>query len=465
MTAKPFSALNKYFVVEWALVVSSSILLAIWPLPGTIALRHLVLLTGFLSACQIIRRSNVRWSYARCWPVWIFFGFFAWMIFHLIFLSTDYPEQLRELTSLWLRAFLAAVLGLGLGLVIWHSESSEYSVSFKINKDWATSFLIAGFGGTVIIFFVRYLYEIYLTRAWWHFDFYMTPYAGKPPIVIFGAIFFTLILIRFKDALLKKLTWRAIVFLGLCLFLVIFAEFFSNTKNGMVILLVPLTIFIITFIYSISWNLKKIIIGVIIIAPIVLTTSYIIKKHIESNAAWPMLISDLKIAVNIDVYSSWKSAELYPYPLNNKGITVNGSTYDRAAWAVASSRLIRENPLGYGLVHHSFGALAIKKWPDFYRPIGKFRRASHSGLLDFTLGVGIPGLILVLIPFGAAFYRASNQTYFWMQFIRWIFPVLLIAYLITEVSNNHFIELLFFIVAFCIGITLIPVQTERSYSK
>jgi len=74
-------------------------------------------------------------------------------------------------------------------------------------------------------------------------------------------------------------------------------------------------------------------------------------------------------------------------------------------------------------------------------------------------------LLLVLIPFGVAFYRASNQAYFWMQFVRWIFPVILIAYLITEVSSNHFIELLFFIVPFCIGLTLMPIKTEQSVSK
>ena len=465
MSIKPLAAWNKYFAFEWVLVISSAMLLSIWPLPGTIALRHLLLLIGFLSASQVIRKSKIDLGAARCWPIWVIFGFFGWLIIHLMFLSTDYPEQLREITSLWVRAFLAAVMGLGLGLVIWQSESSENAIKSTVSKDWFTNLLIAGFGGTVIIFFIRYLYEIYLTKVWLHFDFYMTPYAGKPPVVIFGAIFFTLTLIKLKDWILRRGSkWVIIILIGAIL-LVIFAEFFSNTKNGMAILLVPLIIFLTTFVYFSHWNYKKIILVILILVPITLFTSYVVKKHIQANPAWQNLISDIKIGVDIDSYDHWKNAGLNGYPINGEGVNVNASTYERSAWATAALRLIRENPLGYGLVHQSFGSLAIKKWSDFHRRIESVKGSSHSGLLDLILGIGIPGSLLILVPFGVAFYRARSQTSFWMQFVRWIFPVVLIAYLITEVSNKHFIELLFFIVAFCIGLTLMPIKTEHSYSK
>ena len=465
MSIKPLAAWNKYFAFEWVLVISSAMLLSIWPLPGTIALRHLLLLIGFLSASQVIRKSKIDLGAARCWPIWVIFGFFGWLIIHLMFLSTDYPEQLREITSLWVRAFLAAVMGLGLGLVIWQSDSSKNAIKSPVSKDWFTNLLIAGFGGTVTIFFVRYLYEIYMTKVWLHFDFFMIPYGGKPPVVIFGAIFFTLMLLKLRELLFGFLTWKSIAVIGSGFSLVIFAEYFANTKNGMAILLVPLCLFLTTFIFSYPWNLKKIMIALIIAIPIGLATSYLAKKHIEANKAWPMLFEDIKIGIDIDNFQSWKNPELYPFPKNSQGIPVNVSTYERSAWAAAALRLIKENPLGYGLVHQSFGSLAIKKWSDFHRPIEGMKGSSHSGLLDLILGVGIPGSLLILVPFGVAFYRARSQTSFWMQFVRWIFPVVLIAYLITEVSNKHFIELLFFIVAFCIGLTLMPIKTKHSYSK
>jgi O-antigen ligase len=115
--------------------------------------------------------------------------------------------------------------------------------------------------------------------------------------------------------------------------------------------------------------------------------------------------------------------------------------------------LVQEHPFGYGLINHSFGALALQKWSDFYKPIGKYRHASHSGWLDFTLGFGIPGLAFVLLPMWVAFYRAGGQTGFWFEWVRWSVPVVTLVYAITEVCTAHFIEFLFFYIAMASGIT------------
>lgn len=456
MISKAIFLSRRQKVIQSILIVCSALLLAIWPLPGTIVLRHILLVAGFLSAIEMMRAQKCLPNRFEFWPVWLIFGFFAWILFHLLFLSSNFSEQIGEFTGLWLRAFMASIMAYGLGLTVSQSRCLKSANQIELDRDWCTNALILGFGGTVIIFFVRYLYEVYLTKSWLHFDFYMTPYAGKPPVVVFGAIFFTLLLICLKKLIVGGQTWTRSITYIVGLFLVIFAEYFANTKNGVVILLVPLSIFSISLVFSYQWNLRKAIVAIIVLIPITLSIGYVAQKHIEANSAWPMLIEDIKMGADIDNFDSWKDAVAFPYPKNSKGVTVNNSTYERSAWAVAASRLIKENPLGYGLIHHSFGALAIQKWPDFHEPIGRVRGASHSGLLDFTLGVGIPGLLLVLIPFGVAFYRAANQDYFWMQFVRWGAPVLLAAYLITEVSNNHFIEFLFFMISFCVGLTAFP---------
>jgi O-antigen ligase len=98
--------------------------------------------------------------------------------------------------------------------------------------------------------------------------------------------------------------------------------------------------------------------------------------------------------------------------------------------------------------------LAIQKWPDFYKPIGKTRGATHSGWIDFTLGLGIPGLLLVLVPLGASFWRALRKEGFWYSYIAWTAPTIILAYTVTEVSSDHFIELLFFMSAIFCGMTL-----------
>jgi O-antigen ligase len=180
------------------------------------------------------------------------------------------------------------------------------------------------------------------------------------------------------------------------------------------------------------------------------------KLHIESNSAWRTMVEDVQEAADIEKNQTWKNRKMHKMPLNRDGVEVNGSTYDRTAWAIAALTLIRENPMGYGLVNHSFGALALEKWPDFYPPKGKNRGATHSGWIDLTLGIGIPGLLLILIPLLAAMVRAKRADGYWHQYLALTIPVVLFVYLTTEVATGHYIEFLMFFAAFAGGLTLKP---------
>jgi len=120
---------------------------------------------------------------------------------------------------------------------------------------------------------------------------------------------------------------------------------------------------------------------------------------------------------------------------------------------------LMENPLGYGLIHQSFGRMARAKWPDFYKPNGKLYGFTHSGWLDFTLGVGLPGLLLMLIPLAVAWYRSLFAQGLWRSYAAMTIPVFVIAYLTTEVTGEHFTELSFFMTAFFCGIT--PKQSNK----
>jgi hypothetical protein len=72
------------------------------------------------------------------------------------------------------------------------------------------------------------------------------------------------------------------------------------------------------------------------------------------------------------------------------GEMVSVGNHELIAWGVAGGEFLLNNPLDYGLIELSFGHLAKERWPE-----SKLHQ-SHSGWLDFTIGLGLPGITLNL---------------------------------------------------------------------
>lgn len=425
------------------LISLAACLLAIWPLPNSIAFRQFLLLLGVLFSFSVFKGKWAEFANSKNWNIWIFFGFFLWLIFHYLVLSTNVEEQFYDLKGDWLRTVLASLIGLAVGLSV---------KSFRSNQDEGhlQKIFVAGLSGTVVIYVARYILEIVHTGQWVHKDFYMEPFLGKTPLVVFGSIFLCGIFAKISLPMdsREKLAWYAIS--GASIFFIGVTYYFSNTKNGF---LVFMFIFAVYAFRTVSSHARKKLSDKLIFAFILLALAGFLKSHIEANPAWLNFFADVKAGHDIEHNQNWKNAGKYPLPVNENNVEANASTYERSAWATAGGILVSEHPLGYGLINHSFGALAIQKWPDFYPPVGKYRHASHSGWLDFTLGFGLPGLLLVMLPLWVAFFRAKNQPGFWFDFVRWSVPVVTIVYTITEVCTGHFIEFLFFYIALISGIT------------
>jgi hypothetical protein len=444
------------------LVLTASVLLAIWPLPNTMALRHLMLLCGFVASCFILFKNSPRLVRLNAWPVFVLFSFFLWLVFHLFALSGNFEEQWQELTGDWLRTFMAANMGLALGLVL--SDPTNHP-SPRLQR-LQEPFLILGLAGTITIFCVRYAYEVAQTGQWIHNNFFMTPYLGKTPLVIFGGLFLPILFIKINSALQQAESshWYLYGFIGLASTLLTF--YFANTKNGFAIFGMLASLFFLQVLFGNSKTKRKVrqTGGYALLLLCLLGFAYSVNKHLVSNPAWSNLIADYKVGIQIDQHNKWKNVEdsSMAWPLNGNGVTVDGSTYARTAWGRAGIDLIKEHPLGYGQINHSFGALAIQKWSDFHKPDGNNRGATHSGWLDFALGFGLPGLLLVWLPLFVSYARARKHSDFWRTYVTWAIPVIAIGYLITELCTGHFIELLFFMTALFSGLTL---QTTREPNR
>ena len=444
---QPNVAINPY--ISGLLLLSSSLLLAIWPLPSTIALRHVLLGIGFISGLICLFGPKRVIFEPSAWPLWVFLGFFLWLLLHLAVFSNEFDAQLYELKHVWMRCLLATPMGLGLGLLISNPISSG-----KNKKNVFILLILIGFSGTAMIGFGRYCYVYLQNHVLINYDTLFAFYKAKPPFVISAALALPLCFILIIRGINKQISRWWIAPSLLLISLSLFVAYFSNTKNGIAIFCICLTVFAINLGFKIHWTWDKLCIATIVVA-IISSFSFVgVEKHLERNNAWPSLIANFKIGLDVDHQNYWKNRNVYPQPTNEYGSAVDVSTYERTAWFTSGIRLLKENPMGYGLLHHSFGSLALAKWPDFYKPVGNLRGATHSGWLDFALGVGVPGLLLVLIPLFVAWYRSLYQDGIWFSYTAWTVPVLSFAYLTTEANGAHFTELLFFMVAFFCGTTM-----------
>jgi O-antigen ligase len=177
---------------------------------------------------------------------------------------------------------------------------------------------------------------------------------------------------------------------------------------------------------------------------------------VQQNASWRQFYADYKIASAVDQYQTWRGAE--PLPLNENGQVVSGTNYDRISWAVVGSRLLLENPLGYGVVENSFGHLARQHWPEAEHS------QTHSGLLDLTLGIGFPGVMLICFAFVFAFRGALGSQPTIRRPLLWMVISIGLLFLTTEVSQRIYIEALFLLLGCSVGLAL-SYEVDQSVAK
>jgi hypothetical protein len=187
-----------------------------------------------------------------------------------------------------------------------------------------------------------------------------------------------------------------------------------------------------------SWSLTK----AGIIAVILIGVGFVGQKHIQQNDSWSTFAADAKIAVQLDRYQEWKFNGEKGYPVNELGKTVSGTNYERIAWGLVGMDLFRDNLLGYGLIENSFGPLVNKKWPESSVRLTH----AHGGWLDLALGLGLPGIALVLAALALALKLTPNIAAPWGSLGRWVLISTFLLWCTTEVSNNgNFDPLLFWI--------------------
>ena len=434
-----------------------AILYAIWVLPGTIALRNVCLVLGAILSLYPIFRARKLLLQKSAIPIWLIIALFGWVIFHLLFLSQDPVLQYEEFTSIWKRAAIGVIFAFGMGLSIGRIAQADQTKRRWFLLFWIV-FYVGLFAPTLI-----YLTKLFLTSYGWSWGIqvpewaklYFEPHAFYVPKTAYVAFCMPVFAVAL-GSLLRNLSlnrwfvWDNFLYLA-TLTLVFTVFYYENIKNGVAYGLALGLIFLCLLIASVftgRWFAKITLVIVIIAA-----SSFFLSLHIQKNDSWKTFWLDAKVAFNTGQNQQWKYGGAKGFPLDERGRVVSITNYERIAWAKEGFKLIIQNPLGYGLVERSFGHLASGKWPD-----SKLNQ-SHSGWIDLTLGIGIPGvallfgsILLLINSLGSSSpnFKFSN----WVFACRWALLCLLLMWCTTEISQKVYLDSLIFLVALVSGINL-----------
>lgn len=443
--------------IIWVQVLMFVILYAVWALPETILIRHICLIIGALLGVYEIYQYRAVFFTKYALSIWLVLGLFAWASLHLIFLSNNFALQLEEYTSIWKRAALGAIFSLGLGLALSGQDPK------KQNIYWPVFYL--GLLAPTLIYILKYclthhgsIWGInvpdYLRLHYGSLPFYVP----KTAYVCFCLPTLAVALGRLKRNIVSHvwLSWDNVIY-GLTVPAVFFVFYGENIKNGVVygvflILVFVIQVFLVDF--KRHWIKKTLLAALLLMAGTVF-----IVNHIQKNASWQTFAVDAKIAIDTNHHDHWKFNGAKGYPNNEFGTMVSSTNYERIAWGKEGLLLLIQNPLGFGLIERSFGHLCKKVWPE------SVLHQSHSGWLDLALGIGIPGIILVLGSLVLAMKQLyqldlpentsksplnASQSPFkapWLSCCWWILLASLVMWCTTEISQKVFLDSLIFWIA------------------
>ena len=436
---------TRSFAILSALIICiSTVLLAIWSIRDTIALRNVLLVLGALVALFLIKQylkqpqkiaSNSIWHYA---PIILSACTLVWVGIHYLVFSQDSALQLKDLTSTWVRVLMASMIGAATGLVIKDNPQRSQYLWFGIFCSFA--YLL-----------VHYLEAYSQSGALFMPDYYFTsPFSNKINTVLMGGLFIAAICGASATALTSKYSpsYPRIIYIywAIAVAIILFAyTTIIDTRNGLGVGLILLSAWVL-YVFCVmlgrqlltrTLNWKR---GLLILLPILFIFIFV-QQHLNINRGWNNFFEDIAIGFQIDEVPNWQNIQKFGYPKTPSGEQVYPNNYERAAWAAAGVRTIQENPLGYGLLEHSLGKMIQKSYPE------AVIRSSHSAWVDFGLAFGIPGLALVLGALISAIALAIRSHSPNKLLVVWMALSLLIIFTIAEVSSNHTIEILFFCIA------------------
>ena len=446
--------LDKYKTPDWLLTIDCLAFIVMGSvsiIQNTIFLRNAALGIGACIGVYLVYRNRHHLVNSKALPIALITLLFIWILVHYLFFSTDVASQYRELTGIWKRVLLGFIFALGLGLSV--PKASKLNIYL----------ILIGFGATIIVYYLRQFIHL---AGLSDLSFFFTLNYSRPElpqyIPKYYMTVFVIPVVAFAYYGLSQLftsgskyKYSAIFLIIVLLVASLYIFYKSGNKNG-VLYFLCITLFFLGHI--VVGNYKRLnywnAIFLIVIALLLVTafqSMSVIQSQGKYKTSWSHFISDAKVAVNFDRFDRWKYSEeeeIYPYPKNEYGVTVNPSNYERVAWSIKGVELAVENPLGYGLLINSFGELAKQKWPE------STLNHSHSGWIDLALGLGIPGLFLILISVGLTVSNCIKSKNVYANAGAWVLLAMCLVFVSSEVAERILFDYFIFLITFFAAVTV-----------
>lgn len=352
----------------------------VFPIPGTIALRNLLLLIGLLILLATARSATRPRPPGVLGPAaWGLMAITGWLAMHALVVAQAPLPALDNARGDWLLPMLTGALACFAAARIGARDAILASIAALLaHMAWVLGWQF-------------WLWSSAGTLAKWPTGF--VPF-GERDYQSSIAGFLIALLIAERTAALSVGPAAALLprrFAWTALALALLADIVLQTRNGTltsILLLLCATVWL-------SRGRPRFLALMLVIAMLGGTSLALDKR-------WSGL--------NDSLATGWNSPSLYwltndpaQRPATPSGAPLEESAYARAAWTHQAVLAIREHPLGLGYGRDGFGRAIAERYGQ------KGMVSSHSGWLDFALGAGLPGLALLLLTAGLGVQGAWRQ--------------------------------------------------------
>jgi hypothetical protein len=179
-----------------------------------------------------------------------------------------------------------------------------------------------------------------------------------------------------------------------------------------------------------------------VLAALTLPMFFIYQQNLF-NQSWYYLFEDALIVLRDFNKLNWLKVDSYTLSLGEDGRTVFANNFQRISWFIAGLDLLIENPIGTGSLKSHIGLLLTQKYPSISNNV----ISSHSGWIDFGLSFGYFGLLMMFISFFWIIFCALKLDLEYRFFALFVSGTVALIYLFNELSADHGVEILIYVIA------------------